>query len=302
MPPLDAIERAAALAAKQYGLISLAQLHAFGLSDDQVRNVRISGRLRRVDRGVYRFPGTFDHARVPLMQLVLRTSGVASHRSSAELLGLIDWVPKPEVTVAVLHNYRSDRRIHRHKDLVPPDVELIQGIPCTNAVRTLIDIGAVRRDLVAPLFHSVLHRRLATYDDIVARFYQVARKGRNGVGPLRAVLAEYDFTMTAAHSPLEVLLLDIIRDHSIKVPVRQHELVIDGRRYFIDVAYPHEMLAIEGDGFGVHSEREQFETDRHRQNALVLRGWRVLRFTWRQIRQQPEYVAATIRSALLAAS
>jgi very-short-patch-repair endonuclease len=48
----------------------------------------------------------------------------------------------------------------------------------------------------------------------------------------------------------------------------------------------------------VHSERDQFETDRHRQNALVLFGWRPLRFTWRQIRQQPEYVAATIRGAL----
>jgi very-short-patch-repair endonuclease len=298
MPPIDVIERAAALAATQYGLVSLAQFKNYGLSSDQLRRLTASGRIRRVDRAVYRFVGTPDHPRLPLMHLVLRTGGVASHRSCASLLGLIDWQPRPEVTVKVLSNYRLVTRIHRHQDLDPRDVTTIEGIPCTNAARLLIDIGAVRRDLTEPLFHAVLHRQLATYDDIVARFYQVARRGRNGVGPLRAVLEEYDSSMAAAHTPLEVLLLNIIHDHAMKAPVRQHRVVINGRKYFIDVAYPDEMLAIEGDGFGVHSEREQFETDRHRQNELVLHGWRVLRFTWRQIRHQPEYVAATIRAAL----
>jgi very-short-patch-repair endonuclease len=195
-------------------------------------------------------------------------------------------------------NYRGPGRIHRHEDLEDQDLADVQGISCTNSIRVLIDIGAVRRDLVEPLFHSVLHRRLAEYDDIVARFYQVARKGRNGVGPLRAVLAEYDSAMAPGESTLEVRLLEIIRQHGIKPPVRQHRVTVGGKYYFLDVAYPDEMLAIEGDGFGVHSERDRFETDRERQNALVLLGWRPLRFTWRQIRRDSDYVATTIRSAL----
>ena len=176
----------------------------------------------------------------------------------------------------------------------------MQGIPCTNAARVLIDIGAVRQDLVEPMFHSVLHRKLAEYDDIVARFYQVARKGRNGVGPLRAVLADYDAAMAPGESTLEVRLLEIIRQHGIKAPVRQHRVTVNGKNYRLDVAYPDEMLAIEGDGFGVHSEseRERFESDRERQNALVLLKWRPLRFTWRQIRQRSDYVADTISTAL----
>jgi very-short-patch-repair endonuclease len=232
------------------------------------------------------------------MRLVLRAGGTASHRSAAALLGLIDWAPIPEVTVAPTANYRGPGRIHRHHDLEDKDIAEVQGISCTNATRTLIDIGAVRRDLVEPLFHSVLHRQLAEYDDIAARFYQVARKGRNGVGPLRAVLAEYDSAMAPGQSTLEVRLLEIIRQHGIKSPVRQHRVRVGGRNYYLDVAYPDEMLAIEGDGFGVHSERDRFETDRQRQNALVLLEWRPLRFTWRQIRQHPAYVASTIRAAL----
>ncbi len=57
-------------------------------------------------------------------------------------------------------------------------------------------------------------------------------------------------------------------------------------------------LVIEGDGFGVHGGREAFESDRERQNLLVLDGWRILRFTWRQIVREPAWVAAQIRAAL----
>ena len=298
MPPIDSFERAAARASTQYGLVSLAQLRECGLSDKQILTLSETRRLHSPALGVYRFAGTPDHANTPVMQLVLRSGGAASHRSAAGLLRLIDWVPHPEVTVAPMANYRGPGRIHRHEDLETQDIAVVQGIPCTNATRVLIDIGAVRRDLVEPLFHAVLHRQLADYDDIVARFYQVARRGRNGVGPLRAVLAEYDAAMAPGESTLEVRLLEIIRQHGIKPPVRQHRVVVGGRNYRLDVAYPDEMIAIEGDGFGVHGERERFETDRERQNALVLLGWRPLRFTWRQIRQQSQYVADTIRTAL----
>ena len=298
MPPTNAFERAAALASVQYGLVSLAQLLECGLSREQVEDLNALKRLSHTDRGVYRFAGSADHGNQRIMELTLRTSGIASHRSAAALLGLIDWVRQPEVTVAPMANYRGPGRIHRHQDLQTQDIAEVQGIPCTNATRTLIDIGAVRRDLVEPMFHAVLHRKLAEYDDIVARFYQVARKGRNGIGPLRAVLAEYDSAMAPGESTLEVRLLEIIRQHGLKPPVRQHRVTVGGKHYRLDVAYPDEMLAIEGDGFGVHSERDRFETDHERQNALVLLEWRPLRFTWRQIRQRPDYVADTIRTAL----
>jgi very-short-patch-repair endonuclease len=298
MPLIDSFERAAALASTQYGLASLRQLLECGLSRDQLDALTEAKRLLRIDRGVYRFAGASDHANLPLMRLALRTDGTASHRSAAALLGLIDWLPEPEVSVAQLAHYRGPGRIHRHQDLEVQDIAPVQGIPCTNAIRVLIDIGAVRRDLVEPLFHAALHRRLAQYDDIVARFYQVARKGRNGVGPLRAVLAEYDPAMAPAESTLEVRLLQIIRQHRLKPPVRQHRVTIGGKHYRLDIAYPDEMLAIEGDGFGVHSEHDRFETDRERQNALVNLKWRPLHFTWRQIRQRSDYVADTIRTAL----
>ena len=107
MPPTDSFEQAAARASTQYGLISLAQLRQCGISVAQLRAFTATKRLRRIDLGLFRFAGTADHANLPLMQLVLRSNGTASHRSAAALLGLLNWQPEPEVTVARMEGYRS---------------------------------------------------------------------------------------------------------------------------------------------------------------------------------------------------
>jgi very-short-patch-repair endonuclease len=54
---------------------------------------------------------------------------------------------------------------------------------------------------------------------------------------------------------------------------------IDGHRFKLDLAYPEIRLAIEVDGFAVHSTRSAFDHDRTRENLLVTGGWTVLRFT-----------------------
>jgi very-short-patch-repair endonuclease len=52
------------------------------------------------------------------------------------------------------------------------------------------------------------------------------------------------------------------------------------------------------DGRLYHTGAEVFETDRRRQNLLVLDGWCVLRFTWTMIEEHPEEVIAMVREAL----
>ena len=65
----------------------------------------------------------------------------------------------------------------------------------------------------------------------------------------------------------------------------------------VDVVFVEERLAVEIDGRHFHGEAT-FEKDRWQQNALVLAGWRVLRFTWTMIESYPERVVATVRTAL----
>ena len=65
-----------------------------------------------------------------------------------------------------------------------------------------------------------------------------------------------------------------------------------------DIALPRLMLIIEIDGWAFHSDVDQFQRDRTRQNTLVAAGWTVLRFTWADLTQRPEHVIRAIRQIL----
>jgi very-short-patch-repair endonuclease len=69
-------------------------------------------------------------------------------------------------------------------------------------------------------------------------------------------------------------------------------------RCWTDLAFPGCRLAVEVDGWAWHIDPDRFQRDRARQNALVLAGWTVLRFTWSDVTERPDRVVAQIRRAL----
>jgi len=68
--------------------------------------------------------------------------------------------------------------------------------------------------------------------------------------------------------------------------------------YKIDVVFPAARLAIEVDGWAVHSNADDFVNDRNRQNVISLHGYQILRFTWLDLTEYPDRVLAEIRNAL----
>jgi very-short-patch-repair endonuclease len=77
-----------------------------------------------------------------------------------------------------------------------------------------------------------------------------------------------------------------------------HDITVGGALYFIDIAFLGAKLAVEIDGRLHENDPYVFENDRLRQNALVRSGWRVLRFTYAMLVNEPEYVIDAIRAAL----
>ncbi len=95
-------------------------------------------------------------------------------------------------------------------------------------------------------------------------------------------------------------MIRLCRSAGLAEPVFQYEVVIDGKRRRLDFAYPGIRVAIEVDGYGSHSRYHVFEDDRARANGLELAGWVVLRFTWTQVTEQPDYVIGVLTAALAA--
>jgi hypothetical protein len=68
--------------------------------------------------------------------------------------------------------------------------------------------------------------------------------------------------------------------------------------FYIDIAFKQQKLAIEIDGRLHETDKDLFESDRWRQNALIAAGWRVLRFTMSMLRDHPEAFITAILDAL----
>jgi very-short-patch-repair endonuclease len=101
-----------------------------------------------------------------------------------------------------------------------------------------------------------------------------------------------------ASSDAERVLHRLLRGALIDGWVANHLVVLSGIEYWIDVAFVARRLAVEVDGWAWHCDVDRFAHDRRRQNALVLAGWTVLRFTWHDLMSRPQAVVAEIQAAL----
>jgi very-short-patch-repair endonuclease len=96
-------------------------------------------------------------------------------------------------------------------------------------------------------------------------------------------------------SELEKLMLRLCRRHHLPQPEVNARL----GPYEVDFLWRDQRVIVETDSWRHHGNRAAFESDRARDARLHSLGYRVLRFTWRQIRETPNVVATSL-CALLA--
>jgi very-short-patch-repair endonuclease len=292
------------VAARQHGLMTLRQVREAGLSRAAMRRRVEQGWWVPADRGVLRVAGAPVTWESQVLACVLSAGpgALASHRAAAALWGLEGCRPgPPELVVPRGRRYRRPGvRTHESTDLGLVTPVWRSGIPVTPVARTLLDLGAVvdaRRTHVA--LDDARRRRLTDWDALLATLTAHARRGRDGVGTLRAILDDHFGEIAVTDSGFERLVVSLLLSAGLPRPVLQHQVEVGGVRYRLDLAYPEARVAIELDGID-HLRPEMFEGDRHRQNAIVLSGWTVLRFTWRQYLGAADQLVAEVRLALRA--
>jgi hypothetical protein len=124
--------------------------------------------------------------------------------------------------------------------------------------------------------------------------------GRHGAPVLRAVLADNALGDTITRSELEERFLAICGDTGLPQPRLNAYIDLDGGAVEADFLWRRERLIAETDGHASHGTRRAFEHDRARDRRLTIAGWRVVRFTWRQVMRDPAEVAKTLESLLAA--
>lgn len=292
-----------ALAAVQDAVISLAQLTDLGLSASGVGKRVAAGRLYRVHQGVYSLiaPALLTrNGRFMAAVLACGNRAVLSHRAAATLHELrLRTRSLIDVTAPGSRGKgRPGIRAHSAATLLERDTTLIDNIPATSLARTLLDIAedAIRREVERAIDAAEQNRTLdmSAIDDVLAR-----AGGRHGAALLTSVLQEHRLGCTITRNDLEEAFLRICR--SIGLPPDHVNAWIpfpDGGGAEADFLWHAPRLIVEVDGRDVHTTRRAFESDRRRDQRLAMLGYRVIRFTWRQVIHEPDHVAATLRALL----
>lgn len=83
-------------------------------------------------------------------------------------------------------------------------------------------------------------------------------------------------------------------DHDLPAPLIN--VVLAG--FTVDFFWPGADLVVETDGFTYHSMPTVFESDRNRDQVLMLAGYRVVRFTYNQLTRQRRRSATRLRELL----
>ena len=291
-------------AARHHGLLFTDTFHRAGVSTWKLNRMVAKGALVRLRPGVFHLVGVSLSWEASLAAVCLgrKPHAVASHRSALRLWGLRTIDDEIEATVRYPRSGRVEgATIHRSADLRLDHVTFVEGIPVTNPVRTLCDAGLIFPEHeVRRMVNHALATDLVTRSDLWGFRIEVGRQGRNGVGRLHRVLEDLPSGAERAESGPEVELLQICQSHGLPEPAVQFPIVVGGRRYRVDLAYPEAQVLIEFDGYEAHSDPTRFVDDRRRQNDLVLTGWSVLRFTYPDLRDWPDTVAAKIRQSIAA--
>lgn len=201
----------------------------------------------------------------------------------------------PELPVRTLHAVTKHRRVayrgyeFSRRALPAEVVTEIKGVRMTTPALTALDLCL---ELAGDGIDEALRRGAATLDDLHEALALVPHQPGNDCR--RRYLQE---SSAEPWSAAERLLHRLLREAGIGGWRGNVEVVIGGLTYVVDVLFRRERVAVEVDGRWYHGEA-RFELDRRRQNLLVLDGWLVLRFTWKMLDDEPDWVIARIDEAL----
>ncbi|HEX5560806.1 MAG TPA: DUF559 domain-containing protein [Nocardioidaceae bacterium] len=256
----------------------------------RIRTALTRGDVVRIGRGSYALPDA-DRA----MTAAARLSGVASHLSAAQLHGWeIRTRPSlPMVTVPRGRKVEPWRRAGvdlRWRTL--DEDETWNGR--TRAGRTVTDCS---RDLpfdeALTVADSALRRGNVSRQFLAHLAEEVPRSGRT------AALRVAEHASGKAANPFE----SVLRAISLEVPGLLFEPQVpideDGIRVRPDLVDESRRIVLEADSFEFHGRRSALTRDCERYNALALRGWLVLRFSWEHVMHQPAYVRSCLEQAAL---
>ena len=288
------------LAATQFGAVSIKQLEQCKVDRRARSRWASQGVLERLGPRSYVICGSSPswHRSVWGAMADVEGEGYIAGRSAARLLGLDGFVGDG-VEVLVARDHRWVRTPHRVGSTCLPlataDTVTVDGIRCLSAERLILDapIFAFTRGEVERAIDSAIRLRALSEQRLRTKVIQRHRQGINHGLVLLDALVD-----TGGESRLERWFLGIVRRAGLPRPELQKVWRAESRLVArVDAFFPGR-LVVEVAGHGTHSSRADRQRDEQRRTELTLMGFRVITFTYDDVRHRPQWVADRLLDAL----
>ncbi len=246
------------------------------------------GELVTVLPGIYTAPVWRDLPAIRIRAAMLRHRDAVLLGAAAAHVSFWPEVPLGGIELAVRSMPRPAPGFTFCRRRIPPELVVEHDrIRFTSPALTAIDLATVE---CADAIDTALRTRTATLEGMYTALRLTPHRDGNR-DRRRLLLDSRDEPWSAAEREAhrELRAAGILGWRS------NWPVVLAGRLYYIDIAFPGLRLAVEIDGRLHETDPDVFQNDRWRQNALVAAGWRVIRFTWEMVHHHPEEMLAMIR-------
>lgn len=291
-PRARAWDLAIAIAAEQWGAISRQQLLGAGASTATMRRLIRQGHLHRLYRGVYAVGQPQLEQRGRLWAAILWAGNGACLGGATALWwwGVLPFEPR-DIHLLARKELPLAAGIQLLVRRLVAQPVLHRGVPVCSLERALVDSA---RQLPLPRLRKAvsdaLYRKLTTVEAIESAL----GRGRPGAALVRECLEPHRESPTRTRSELEERFLLICERQHLPAPQVNARLA----GFEVDFSWPDARLVVEVDGPG-HSEVKQQDLDRRREMTLRRAGYSVVRYTARQLHQDPVAVAIDVHSNLV---
>ncbi|MEA2009687.1 MAG: DUF559 domain-containing protein [Actinomycetota bacterium] len=286
----------------QHGTFHRRQAIDAGATTAQIQNRITSGEWIRLDRGVFALDSAGATWRRQVMAAILSAGkAIATGPTSGALHRIPGCRPgRPEITVPSGADGRSRlATVRRRSDFRSIERTIVDGIPSSSAAETLFDLARrfTASELTSAIDHMLVTRKVTTASLFLV-LDRTAGSRLKGTVRFREAVQDLDSGYVPTESELERLLLSVIDVPEIPRPDRQVRLDWWSKMpHRIDALIGQWYLVLEADGRPFHTKRADFERDRRRDNLAVAHGYRVMRFTYDMLVNEPGVVREQIIAA-----
>jgi very-short-patch-repair endonuclease len=279
-----------AVANRQWGNITSAQLQHRGFSRSAISRATRAGALVEVLYSVYSV-GHRSPAPEAFWAAVLLAYGdesVLTRHASIALHGL--GRPPKVITVATPRQARKQRGVRPHLSMPFEHDEVVirKGLRTTSIERTLLDLAAIGEP-VERLVAETTAKRLTSIAKLHA--YLERRAGARGARRLRSCIEGRQ-----TRSKLEKEFVRWLERRGIPIPLLNEPF----GPYTLDGIWTEARLVVEVDTYETHGTRHSFEADRRRDAYLLERGLRTIRVTPQRWRRDGDRLSRQLRRQLAA--